>query len=668
MSDRAATFDLITDFGFAEGDTPDDVTVGCYWAIAVIRLGMPLSFSRSTMTSATKDLTQGALLRADRPLVITDDILMMTVGGSKADHKERLTALLKKTDVVNYLVDILPGDWVLGWMVNNLTDYEALLKKIEAGQACNEFNDGFKFVGRVSSLRNAGIREDGEHTSHFNLVCTGFEELDSNFFYDNSLASKDVLERDIGQWLTRLGIDVQKLFGSDTSTGISLNNINRIIPTLIDLIVGRGPGTKGTEGAITIAAADGKNVAAQPQYTETAPYSYMIPAMVGQLLGKSSADASKHVLSYADILELLQGVQSYSNKSGPKMFVPDLTSDSTPSRRVCPTDLLGTFLPYMPDMANKPLWQVLQQYLNPVVNEMYTCLRVNPEGRVVPTIVLRQIPFTTDAFKQTGSLGPSEAGPLVSQDDSRNVPVTRFLDLPRWGVPPAIIKAWDVGRSDATRINFVHVYGTSSYQQNAISIQEQIVNNPPVMDHLDIMRSGMRPYMATVEAWVNDTVGKAPRAWMNLIADWTIGSQYTLNGSITCYGIQAPICKGDNLEFDGVIYHIEAVNHVAQIDPGSGKRMWRTTLQLVNGMRKEAPGEDRGDTGSFPIYPGFESTDNTGFDPGLSLEQRLTTGGVGYRTRPEDAPSQRDTSAQTQLDPATQSDAAALKQISPPRL
>jgi hypothetical protein len=63
------------------------------------------------------------------------------------------------------------------------------------------------------------------------------------------------------------------------------------------------------------------------------------------------------------------------------------------------TELLGTFLPVMPELTNKPLWSVLQQFLNPTVNEMYTCLRVNKDNRVVPTLVVRQIPFTTEAFQ-----------------------------------------------------------------------------------------------------------------------------------------------------------------------------------------------------------------------------------------------------------------------------
>jgi hypothetical protein len=307
--------------------------------------------------------------------------------------------------------------------------------------------------------------------------------------------------------------------------------------------------------------------------------------------------------------------------------------------------MLGTFLPAMPEFTNIPLWQIFQRYLNPTINEIYTCLRLNPEGFVMPTIVLRQIPFTTDAFnpdaKSPGS--SSAAGDIV---------FTKFSNLPRWVVPATMIRTVDIGRSDATRFNFVHIYGQSALlgSDGNQAIARQIVQNPPIRDDLDIMRSGLRSYMTTVECWVNDQIGQVPTKWMKLVADWTIGSHLTLNGTITCLGIQAPICEGDNLEFDGVIYHIESVAHNAGI--GDGGKTWTTTLTLTNGMRASNGGVGFTDneagavSGQFPIYPGFESTDNTAYDPGLTLEQRATTGGPTIRddvsqfADPVDTPSQ----------------------------
>jgi hypothetical protein len=654
MSDRAGTYNVLRDFGQESDD--GYIATSAYAVIAVIRLGMPLSFSRKKMASVTKDVTQGALLRAVAPLVISDDIFQLSVQHNKRSHTGQMSAALKQTDV-NYLVEILPGDHVFAWIVNSLTDYLSLLERVQRGEACNRFNDGLKFVGRVHDVRkNVSVEPNtGVKTSSYSLSCTSFRELDTTFYYDNNLASKDVLARDLGQWLTRLGLDVEVLFSGQARDGIEENNVNEIVAAMLDLIVGHGPTTPTADRAPDIEVAGGVLDSASPQTKTTAPYSYLIPAMVGKLLGKDPADASKGVMSYADVLELLQGVQSYSNKNEWRVFVPDLASpQSSPNRRITTKKLLGTFLPFMPDFANRPLWQVFQQYLNPTINEMYTTLRVNPEGNVVPTIVMRQIPFTTEAFTPDAS----EPGELTSS--LGDLPFTKFLSLPRWQIPATMIQHASLGRSDSTRINFVHIYGASAYTTNNRPIQEQIVNNPPIRDDLDIMRSGLHPYMTTVECFVSDQVGKVPGQWMALVADWTIGSQYTLNGNLESHGIQAPICVGDNIEFDKVVYHIEAVSHTVHMNSSDGSKQWRTSLALTNGMRADLPASDftdvpvGGDIVKYPIYPGFEISDNTDNDPGLTAEHRSTTGGLSQRdpNDPDDVPDD----GPSQLSPQDQND------------
>lgn len=608
------TFNVGADYG-AELDS-DYISSDPYWLITVVRLGVPLSFSRKKMASVTKDVSLGGMTRAETPLVISDDCVNISISNNKRSHLKTLNATLKQTDV-NYLTEILPGDHCLAFLVSGKQKYESLLYRLErSGEPCNNFDDGLKFVGRVHSVRKQVqvSRESGIKTAQYSLQCSGFSELDTQLFYDNSLASKDVLSKDLGQWLVRLGIEYEKLFSDDAINGIKQNNINQIVPTLLDLIVGKGP-DKG--GNILVDGAGGKTATATPSLDNSAPYSYLIPLQVGKILGVNAGSKAARVMAYADILELVQGVQKYPNKEGYKVFIPSL-KDGTARRRVTPIEMLGTFLPFFPELTNQPLWSVMNRYLNPTINEMFTSLRVNPEGRVMPTITMRQIPFTTEAFDP----GATSAG---------NIAVTRFVsDMPRWQIPPTMVYSVDIGRSDATRFNFVHIYGQSSYAANNNPTAFQIVENPPVRDDLDIMRSGLKPYMATVECWVDDQIGKAPSVWMNLVADWTIGSHLTLNGSITTLGIQSPICEGDNVEFDGVVYHIEGVTHQAGMN-GSNKS-WTTTLQLTNGMRVDGGTDEEREAAKIaPIYPGFNFEDNKGFDPGLSLEQRLTTGGAAKR-------------------------------------
>jgi hypothetical protein len=618
----APTYKLLDDYGAFD----KVVQTSPHWVVAVVRLGYPLSFDRTQMKSRTTDLTQSALLRSVKPLVITGDCTNLSVTNDKASHTKSMTATLKQSPI-NYLVEVLPGDWVLAWMVNDEDTFNELVARIGRGDAANGKNDGLKFVGRVHAIdKDINLDENtGTLTVDYQIQGIGFSELDTMFFYDASLASKDTEEKSIGTWLARIGYNVENLFRSDAETGIQLNNVNFMIPTLIDLIVGKGP--KNPAGVSIPAGVNGKETVSASPTTEQAGreavFSYVIPTLVGRLLGKTQAQASKPaVLSYADILELNQGVQSYNNGNS---FTPDLdTTKSTTARRVTKTDMLGTFLPFMPEFTNKPLWGVLQQFLNPTVNEIYTCLRTNPEGNVVPTVVLRQIPFTTEAFDPNADYIKARAA--VSTVSGGQLPYTKFLTLPRWVIDKPMLRRVHVGRSNATRTNFVHVYGSALYTKGNRPLSEQITNNPPIRDDLDIQRSGLHSYMTEVNCAVEDEVQGTPGLWMALVADWMIGSQYVLTGTITTTLVQSAVAEGDNLEFDNMVFHIEAVSHRCSIS-ASGVRTGSTSFSLTNGMRSDTDSTP-GLSDDFPIYPGFNADDGTDLEPGLTDDGGETTGGT----------------------------------------
>jgi hypothetical protein len=105
---------------------------------------------------------------------------------------------------------------------------------------------------------------------------------------------------------------------------------------------------------------------------------------------------------------------------------------------------------------------------------------------------------------------------------------------------------------------------------------------------------------------------------MECIADFMMGSHLTLNGTITLVGVDRPICEGDNLEWDGVVYHIETVSHVCQIDPMSGRRMFSTTLSVTNGMRTDLDSRLVDDT--ISMYAGVLEGDSRSLDPGITNE------------------------------------------------
>lgn len=633
MSVWRSSYNVIEDFGSKETDS---LSMSAYWIVAVIRLGQPLSFSRVTMSSLDSNIISGALLRNDAPLIITDDCLHLEVHNSKLSHTKSLSMSLKQTDT-NYLVEVLPGDWVMAWIVNNEGDYVRVLQSIEDSEPSNGFRDGFKFLGRIASVRKtiSVDRAQGFKSATYHIAATGFQELDTQLFFDNTLSRNEDVQGAMGQWLGRLGLEMDMLFAKSAKGFIEKDNINKLIPTLIDLIVGKGPSIEiRAEAAKTIKTTGqaGRTASDMPSMANSAPYSYLVPMKVGQLLGVA-AEGGMKVLGYASILEQIIGVQAYYDVEVPKMFSPSIMRTEG-RRHFTDAPMLGTFPPITPECTNRPLWSVLQQYLNPVINEMYTALRVNKEGQVMPTLVVRQIPFTTEVFDPEMRLNERQKTEIGGA-----IRCTRFLELPRWVVPDVMVNSIDVGRSDHTHFNFVHIYG--AFQGgNPWFLQYQLVENPPIRDDIDIMRSGLRPYMTTVQCFTSDHVGAVPGVWMALVADFVVGSHYTYNGTLQCLGIQSPICEGDNLEFDGVVFHIETVSHRVGIGY-DGSKDWTTTLTLTNGMRAVLDKQVDGKNVTYPMYPGFDRLDGTQYDPGRSEEQSRSRHGDSVRELNPDAEARR---------------------------
>jgi hypothetical protein len=598
----APTYDLLLDYGAGEGEA---VSSSPHWVLAVVRLGEPISFDRSKGASFSVDPVDGVRPRegSKNTLVIASDCISLTVERHKRSHVKNLSAALKRSDGIDYLKEVQPGDWLLAWMVNNEADFLSLLDRINKGEPCNGAKDGLKFVGRVHQIRKQLLvdADSGQRHLTYTLQGMGMAELDTQIFYDFAVGTLDVLKQNVGQWLARIGVDADAFFDPKSKDPID-GNVNKMIPRIIDLIVGTGVSGETSNPAVAqgIAAVHGGGT------EKGAPNAYLVPRAVGDLLGK---DSSRGYLSYAEVLEVQQGVQTYADKKNDlSAFAPsNLDNDkSTPQRRVTRAPMLGTFYPFFPTLVNKPLWGVLQQYLNPSINELFSCMRVNPEGSVVPTVVMRQIPFTTDAFVVDAE---------TDQEGVRHV--TRFLNLPRWRLPAQLVLSEDLGRSDATRINFVHVYGVGKEYAFSNSITNQIAQHPPIRDDLDIQRSGLRSYMSTVDCAVDDTHDRTPGKWMRLIADWSMGSHLTLNGRVEAFGIQAPISEGDNLQLDRVVYHIEGLTDTCVQDIASGKRRWRTVIDLSNGLEPIS-------SKMAPVYPNVVSgRDSTGAaDPGISSDER----------------------------------------------
>lgn len=624
----AARYNLIDDFlSFKPASdkernaAAEDIQAQPFWILAVIRLSTPVSYSRDKFGSTSNNPSDGARTRGET-LIITDDCIRLSVQGNKGSHLANLSAQFLPSET-NYDSAILPGDWVMGWMVNSEDKGKELVVRIQRKEACNLFDDGFKFLGRAQDVRRQRRvdRNGGIKTVGYSLSAVGFAELDSQVFFDPQLAESSKL---MGSWLARLGKSVIELL--DTPQGETEStaaiDINRVIPFFFDLLLGDGiprrASNPGGDPQLQISTGLSRTESGE------APFAYLVPTDVGQLLGKTSRSKSGGILAYADVLELMHGVQRYVNAANARRggaeqwtsFVPDgvepppAGESKVPQHKATGKRMLGQFIPTIPDFSNKPVWSVMTQWLNPVINEMYTAIKVNEAGRVVPQVVCRQMPFSSDKMVRKMSGG----------DEKRAINLTPFLELPRWVMHPTLVYEDGLGRSNATRFNFIHVYGQSAISQKSNHLTHQLVRNPPIRDDLDIQRSGLRPYMTMVACSLEDTK-LGPRRWMEIAADWLMGQHLTLNGQVSCIGIQAPITHGDNLEWDGVVYHIEGYSHDCTIN-SEGHRTFTTTLHLTHGMRIDSDPayRSRRPLDDSYLYPALWQNDLHADDPGLTLE------------------------------------------------
>lgn len=521
------------------------------WILTFVRWNI-----RDTLRTTSPGNLDADIFGVRAPLVVENDCVQVSVSDSKGTLTPSMQCTLLETDV-NYATAIAPGDFVFVNMVN--WDQEArriaLIARDKNPGAINGLKDGFKGVFKVQGVRKviSVDPQSGTKMVAYKINGFAFTEFNNTIYYNPYLRTEDQgTGKDSLLFVSNIGADYKQLVSADHAP-----RCQDLIKALIQSFIGTGVSDRGVTSIGSI-----------PVTTNTHFY---IPGLVGQLLGIKSAKAAKDIYSY------VFGLQKYSGSSK-----QDLAKGLNPSNLGSPQN--GFYMTKTPVDGQTALkaeywnqvkaWSIINQYVNQPVNELFTRFSVDPSGKVMPTVVLRQIPFTSEDF---GNKAPFDEA----------AEVTRFLSLPRWKISSALITDLDLGRDEAARINFVQYYGTITIQkegQNSVSAQTAARNF--AYDINDVTRSGLRPYIVNsqFEDLSNNNDAKLSRKWALIIGDSVMGGHLKLNGSMTCVGIVDPIAIGDNLEYDGVVYHIEDISHVCSVAPSTGLKQFRTMLKLSNGV------------------------------------------------------------------------------------
>ena len=623
------TYDVLTDYGLENKDA-DRVTLNAGCVVAVYRYQYPVTFSRNDQSAFSRDASQAVKMRA--PLFIVEDVVSASVASTKTNHVS--SASIKLRPGMNYLSEIMPGDFVLVWMTQFQEETKSLVTKLKNGEAANGWTDGLKFFGRASTVQKTfDILADGQKTSSYDVSAAGFVEFDGSVYFEPYLAIKSV--GIMSDWLQRYGIAIDSVI-SQNGEGISTN---KILPVLLDVFFGTGvpenARLKEINGAKVTSGMDN-------------PFSFILPKQVGSVFGVKKGSKPHGLIAYTDLLEVVHGIQKYtstftvdtasSDAVRGMLFQPEGTGGYVSGKkRYTQQEQHGVFLPSPPAFTGqKTAWSIIQQFMNRTVNELYTTLRTNPEGKIFPTLICRQLPFSSGLVSSTyrpRPIEPAQPSALssanrrprstkdkIAQDQKAVIPdrqlvQTYFWELPRWRIHPVFLKHFSVGRSDALRFNFIHLQPEAG-AKTGLNVTGSFVRDPPVRDDLDIARSGLRPYMQTVSCSPQDTATRAAGAWMQLLSDFLMGQHLTLTGRLQCDGITAPISIGDNIEVDDTILHIEGLVHSFTSD-SNGNRRFGTVLSLTHGMTAD----QLDNTDDLSLYTGIQADQLRRFDPAVTVSE-----------------------------------------------
>lgn len=568
MSDSKAYTYYVNPVGSGAGEHNQVHVTNSSWVLTFVRWKYRDTYRVSEDINNNPNsnlIALSALKTTLEPLVVINDCISVSVTCNKNSFTPNMEATLLQTDV-NYLTAVAPGDFVLVNMVNwesHATDIYNRAHSNNPG-AINGFNDGFKGIFKVQSVRRVTEVIDpqtGKKRVLFKITGYAFTEFNNMLYFDPSVALQSP---DSPIFAGQISTKWQQLVSANKN-----QSLQDLIQTLISSFIGEGS-PRNAGATITGTQFQSPND------------SYFMPGVIGQLLGTTWP-----VTTAAGIFNYIFGIQTYggganlSPKVGLNPRIPDVSMGFSALANgffYTDTPCAGRAI-LAPEYWNQvKAWDILNQYTNAPLNEFFTCFRTSPDtGNTMPTVVLRQIPFTNEDFFETNNI------------PTGTIPVTMFMNVPRWKIHPTLVTSQDIGRDEVLRINYVQVFARL-LQGGELGSDYTLEssNHNYRFDVNDIQRSGLRPKVTAsmfdlYSTPASRTSFNSPN-WARIHADALIGGHLKMNGTFVCAGIQAPIAIGDNLEFEDVVYHIEQVAHTCSIDPTNGIKTFRTIISVSQGI------------------------------------------------------------------------------------
>lgn len=563
-----------------------------YWICVVLPYSIVDPLDRSKIFNGktdgyqdvSEDGSKQSATKIDGIYVLDGDVTQWNTSSSKGAYIGGLNMTLRYGNN-DWLQKLAPGDWCLFWAFEDVGTYQEVLGRLRKfykpkidseypefeyqgnTQSLNNFECGLKFIGRLSSIRrHTGRVATGAYNVSYAVQARSFTEFNSVLYYNDLLAFS---YKSVSQFFGDFGPGGKRFFedllikGSKNGEQDGFVNNTKLIPNLANIVLGSGPGGRSVNQSSGIG----------DQLKNSPNQKFLIPKILGKMLGF----AEKESQTVSDILTYYVGQQTHNNKSDDKKpYLKMLPDEGQQEGNVHYTSIpFNDYMLIQPiDLKGKSTWSLMQQWLNEPLNEMFTCLKCDKEGRILPSVVVRRIPLLSDDFSINAR--------------AKGINTSPFSSYPAWALSPDLVIDEDLGRSDATRFNYFHVVGSDPIYKDPNKTER--LNNivtPPAAIEADIARNGLRMYVTRVPAQSYSRVVSAQnnqgRIYTAMMAD-VLGDQHLkFNGSVASNFIQLPIAEGENLIYNNMLYHIERVSHSGGIGP-TGQKMATTQFDLTNGV------------------------------------------------------------------------------------
>ena len=499
---------------------------------------------------------------------VVSDVLNCSISSDKNNFLHTAELTLASGDI-NYLHALSAGDHAMIWLFDDTTKYEEYSLRILNNQQSNQSDSGLKFIGRVHSVRQIlNTQANGVKTLRYLVTLKGFAELETVVYFNPYL--KDTVSTQIQggeggassvmrgyQFFSEISKKWADMFFSSSKTGASAQEL---VKFFVRVFLGDGPQNQNKR------VGDGTA-------KQSPNGAYLIPAPVANILGITSPSDKSY--TYQDLLNAYIGIQNYGQDS----YHPDVKNASQ-NQKDTKQGIYGYYYSMPDNFSGVTLWSLITGHANTQLNECYTTLRRTPSGAIMPHLIVRQQPYTSDKGQ--------------AKFKEEQIFFTKMTSLPKWKISSAqIIGAANIGTSDSARINFVQVYGNANDNTGNpahTQLQQQIYQGNMQFDSGDILRNGTRVAVINTMSDITGQVGDPSNTskllvseWAKVIGDFYLNGHLKISGSITTFGIMEPIQIGDNVEFDGITAHIEGISHQYQVMP-NGIKAFQTTISFSHGL------------------------------------------------------------------------------------